>query len=483
MTETLLDWLHDPAVTPWLEAFQWVFILYFIGLSAGYLMLNLSALRVVNHHLRASRSDLVPSVWQSAMPPVSVLVPAYNEATTIVSSVHSLLQLTYPEFEIIVINDGSSDETLDVLREAFDLQPVPPSYRRELHSAPIRQIYQSARHPGLQVVDKDNGGKADALNAGINLCQYPLFCGVDADSILQRDSLLRIMRPFLEDPDAIAAGGTIRVANGCSVRDGLLVKAGLPRGLLPRLQILEYLRAFLFGRLGWAPFNALLIISGAFGVFRKSAVIEVGGYRHNTIGEDMELVVRLHRHMRLNRKRYRIHFIPDPVCWTEAPEKLSVLRSQRIRWQRGLLESLAANRQLLFHRRGGAVSWVAYPFVLFFEALGPFLEISAYVFTLVMLITGALDVSALWLFLLAAIGFGMLVSVIALLLEELSFPVYPGRSSLFRLFWIAIVENLGYRQLNGWWRLQGTWMWLTRRKSQWGNMKRSGNWQQPDSSD
>lgn len=460
----MIDWLH---------AF---FLIYFIGLTAGYLLLNLSSLTVVRKHALAARPDLMPRAWQSALPPVSILVPAYNEAATITGSVRSLLQLTYPEHEIIVINDGSSDNTLEVLRQKFELVEEPRLVRVQLHSKPVRGLWQSRRYPNLRVLDKENGGKADALNAGINQAQYPLFCSVDADSILQRDSLQRIMRPFLEDPDTIAAGGTVRVANGCDIRDGMVRRAGLPARLLPRLQVVEYLRAFLFGRMGWAPINALLIISGAFGVFRKSAVVEAGGYREANMGEDMELVVRLHRHMRLAGRRYRIHFIPDPVCWTEAPEDLRTLRTQRIRWQRGLLESLMTHRALLFNRRAGPVGWVAYPFLLFFEAIGPLIEVVGYGVVIGLFLAGLLDLTSLLLFLLVAIGFGMLISMVALLLDELSFPVYPGRRNIMRLFTAALIENLGYRQLTSWWRLRGILQWLTRSKAHWGSMERTSDW-------
>jgi len=463
------------AVLYWL---QWGFVGYFVLLSLGYLSLNLTALLVMRGHIQSARTELMPASYAGFLPPISILVPAYNEQETIASSIRSLLQLSYPEFEIIVVNDGSKDLTMQVLIEQFQL--VPSSATCPLHVAcqPIKAIYQSKLYPMLKVMDKQNGGKADALNAGMNLSRYPLFCGVDADSILQRDSLQRIIRPFLDDPDAIAAGGTVRLANGCEVRDGLLLKAALPGKLLAQLQIVEYLRGFLFGRLGWSPFNCLLIISGAFGVFRKSAVIEVGGYRHKTIGEDMELVVRLHKVFRLKKRKYRVYFIPDPVCWTEAPEDVKTLGNQRVRWQRGLLESLMANRRLLFHPRAGAVGWLAFPFALIFEAFGPAIEVAGYLYMLLTWLAGWLDPAAMIAFLVATIGFGMLISMVALVLEEMSYPVYPGKRSIIRLFGLAILENFGYRQLNSWWRLKGLWLWLTNSESKWGTMKRSGQWQQ-----
>ena len=247
------------------------------------------------------------------------------------------MQRIYSEYEVVVVNDGSKDDTLQILIDAFQLVPIPEAYPQKIPVQELRGFYQSREYPNLRVIDKENGGKADALNAGINASRYPIFCSIDADSILQRDSLNKIVQPFMNDPRTVAAGGTIRIVNGSIVKDGLLLKASLPDNLLVRMQIVEYLRAFLFGRLGWTPINALLVISGAFGLFNKQSVLEVGGYRRDTIGEDMELVVRLHRDLRMKRKPYRITFVPDPICWTEVPEDLKILRSQRTRLAAGIV--------------------------------------------------------------------------------------------------------------------------------------------------
>jgi len=378
----------------------------------------------------------------------------------------------------VVINDGSKDDTLKVLEHEFSLIPFPEAFRQQLKTKPIRGIYRSTLHNNLRVIDKENGGKADSLNAGINAARYPLFCAVDADSILQRDSLQRVAQPFLEDTHVVATGGSIRIANGCQVSNGFLQKVDLPKKLLPLLQIVEYLRAFLFGRMGWSPLNAMLIISGAFGLFKKEVVIEVGGYRANTIGEDMELVVRIHRLYRLAKKPYRIVFVPDPICWTEAPEDLTTLKNQRVRWQRGLLESLGLNLGLLCHYRGGAVGWLAFTFMLLFEALGPVIEVTGYLFMFALFASGMISSQALWVFLFVAIGFGVLLSVSGLLLEEMTFHIYPRPRHLLLLF-AVLIENFGYRQINSWWRLIGIARWLRGGKAKWGEMKRTGAWQKP----
>lgn len=453
------------------------FLVYFIALNGVYLLLNVLSTLSLRRINRLRELNELPQTHTTLEPPISVLVPAYNEETTIAATVRSVLQLTYPEFEIIVINDGSRDGTLEVLQREFALLPFPEAYRIQLPTEPVRGIYRSTTHPQLRVIDKANGGKADSLNAGINASRYPLFCGVDADSILQRNSLQQVVQPFLRDPHMIATGGTVRAANGCEVKDGYLTRVDLPRHPLARFQVIEYLRAFLFGRLGWSSVNGILIISGAFGLFKKAAVIAAGGYRRDTIGEDMELVVRLHRHMREQGQPYRIEFVPDPVCWTEVPEDLRTLRNQRVRWQRGLSESLSSHWPLMFSRRGGWPGWVAFPYMLIFEWLGPVFEFGGYVFFLYAYATGLISWQALAVFLFLAVGMGVLLSASGLMLEELSFHLYTRKRHLAILALYVLLENLGYRQLNAWWRLVGLSQWLRQKDHHWGTMKRKGNWQ------
>ena len=451
---------------------EWSFLLYFLGMTAGYSMLNLVAAMHLSRYTEERALGSLPHGYTGFEPQISVLVPAYNEEATIAASVRSLLQLSYSEFEIIVINDGAKDRTLEVLIEEFGLVPFPEAYDQRLPAKPIRTIYYSPDHQNLRVIDKENGGKADALNAGINLSRSPLFCGVDADSVLQRDSLQMVVKPFLDDPRTVACGGTVRISNGCVITKGFLTKVGLPTNILALFQIVEYLRAFLFGRLGWSPMNAMLIISGAFGLFHKDTVISVGGYLHDTIGEDMELVVRIHRQMRLTGKPYRITFTPEPVCWTEAPEDFRTLKNQRIRWQRGLCESLTKNMDLLFHPRGGAVRWLAFPFMALFEWFGPAIEVIGYVFVTVGFIAGFISFQSWLALFLVGISLGVLLSVSALFLEEISFHVYPRRRDVIILFLGAIFENFGYRQLNSFWKLIGLYRWMVGKKATWGVMTR-----------
>lgn len=457
---------------------QWFFLFYFIAVNSVYLILIVLSFVSLRRYLDAQALGDLPQAYDNFKPPISLLVPAYNEASTIAASVRSLLQLTYHEFEIIVINDGSKDGTLTELQREFDLIPFAEAYWSKLSTKPLRGIWRSMRHPNLRVIDKENGGKADSLNVGINAARYPLFCAVDADSILQRNSLQLIVQPFIEDASTIAAGGTVRVVNGCQASGGFLTFIGLPHKLLPLLQIVEYLRAFLFGRLGWSPINAMLVISGAFGLFRKASVIDAGGYRTDTVGEDMELVMRLHRFYRERRLPYRIVFVPNPVCWTEVPETLSVLKSQRVRWQRGLSESLMMNMGLLFSLRGGWVGWVAFPFTLLFEWIGPVIEVSGYIFVIVGYWLGVVSLPTVMAFALVAIILGILLSVSVMLVEEMSFHLYPRPRQLAVLLLMSVVENLGYRQITLLWRIKGLLHWLFNAKTQWGTMTRTATWQQ-----
>ena len=462
-------------------AAQEFFLIYFAAINLAYLALNALAALELRKRLEERLLGLLPRPYSPYEPPVSIVVPAYNEAATICASVRSMLQLEYPELEVIVVNDGSGDATLEALSREFELAAFPEAYRRRLKSKPVRGVYRSARFPNLRVIDKENGGrKADAVNAGINAARYPLVCVVDADTILERSSLRRAAAPFLHQPEVIAVGGTVRIANGCEVRDGFVESVGLPARVLPLFQVVEYMRAFLFGRLGWARVNAVPIVSGAFGLFRREAVVAAGGFNTETLGEDMELVVRLHRLHRLERRPYAIAFLPDPVCWTEAPESFGMLRGQRTRWHRGLGESLWLNRALICHPRGGAPGWLALPYMIAFEWAAPLVEAAGYVFMAVGFLHGFVAAAAFWTFMLLAVSLGMLVSMTGLFLEEMSVHMYKRPRELAALVALALIENVGYRQLTLLWRLQGLWQTAIGASAQWGTMTRVATWQRKD---
>ena len=458
---------------------QWVFFAYFILLSAGYLALHAISVFSTIRYMRDHRGNYLPRTLPSYQPPISILIPAYNEAMSIVSTIDSALNLDYPEFEVIVINDGSSDDTLERIVKAFGMVEFPEAYWQRLKTRPVRALYAAPHHARLRLVDKENGGKSDALNAGINCVRYPLFCAIDADCIMHSASLARVVKPFVEDSTTVASGGVVRVLNGCTVKNGFLEKVELPRQFLPLFQTVEYLRAFLFGRMGWSPINALLVISGAFGVFYKEHVISVGGYRTDTVGEDMDLVVRLHRKMRRERKPYRITFVPDPICWTEVPTDLRSLASQRKRWQRGLAESLLENLPLFFSRRAGAIGLVAFPFMVLFELLGPIVELIGYIAMVLLWYMHLIPLLTFLVFLFVSVGMGVLLSTNAIFLERLSFQMYPRIGQQLILFVAGIMENFGYRQVTSLFRLAGIMGWLIsgQARSDWGRIRRDGSWQ------
>lgn len=459
-----------------LVAFAVASLAYFAAVNCLYLVSTAVAWRSITGHLRARRHSAVDEAFASPLtPPVSILLPAYNEEAVIVESVRSLLSLRYPSFEIVVVNDGSTDGTMARLQDAFELVPVRRACRDTVPSASIRAAYASRRHRELVVLDKERGGgKADALNAGVNAARYPYVCAIDADALIEEDALIRVAKPMLDDPELVAAtGGIVRVANGCEIDHGRVTRVGLPASRLATLQTVEYFRAFLVGRVAWSRLNSLLIISGAFGLFRRTLVEAVGGYSAATVGEDIDLVVRLHRYLRERGEPYRIEFVPDPVCWTEAPERLRELSRQRRRWQRGLAEALWNHRGVIGNPRYGLLGVVAFPYFVLFELLGPLLALLGLPATLLAWALGAVSAAYVAGFVVVSILFGMLLSVAALALEEFSFRRHPRGREVTRLLWYAVVENLGYRQLNDVWRLVGL-VEVLRRKRDWGEQRRRG---------
>lgn len=419
----------------------------------------------------------MPAPQTGFEPPISLVVTAFNEAAVIVPSVRALFQLEYPEFEIIIVNDGSTDNSLEVLNEEFELERFDAAFRDRIKHKPVRGVYQSKKYPNLRVIDKENGGcKADAANAGVNAARYGLFMPLDADTILERGCLRIMVQPFLLNPETIAVGGSVKILNGCSVEGGFITKINLSKNWLARFQILEYMRAFMSGRVGWSALDSLPLISGAFGLFNKEAVISVGGYSHKSLGEDMDLVLRLHRHYRLNKRPYRIDYTPDAACWTEVPESFNVLKRQRVRWQRGLFDCMWENRKLLFHPRSGGVGWGSMPFSLFLEGLSPIIEVGGQIFFILCFFFGVLNYEGALVMLALSLCTGFLISITALVLEEIVFKTYPRTSQLWMLCLISFVENLGYHQLMSIWRLEGTIKWIFRTKTSWGTMTRVATW-------
>jgi len=449
-------------------------LIYFLALNSFYAVLMILSIPEIWEQTRLADDDDFQRIMQSdALPPITLLVPAYNESATVVASVTALLTLEYRNFEVIVVNDGSRDDTLDRLREAFDLYEAPRTYPETVPTRPLRALYRSRARTRLLVVDKENGGKADSLNAAINASRFPLVIAVDADTLIEPDAMLRLTRPFLLGRHIAAVGGTVRVANSCAVAHGRVTDARVPRRFLPGVQVVEYLRAFLFGRLGWNRLGGNLIISGAFGLFRKDYLLAIGGYRTESVVEDMDVVVRLHRHLLRHRIPYEMPFIPDPVAWTEVPEAGRFLARQRERWHRGLLSAMWQYKGMLFNPRYGRVGLIGVPFYTLGEALAPLVEVLGYVITVVGFALGIVNLQFALLFVLVAWGYGMLLSIWAVVLEEVSFRRYGRVGDLARLLLFATLENLGYRQRTVWWRLKAFFT-VWKQRQMWGEMTRKG---------
>lgn len=406
--------------------------------------------------------------------PISIIVPAYNEEVGIVDTIYSLLSLRYPEIEIIVVNDGSTDSTQKVVINQFEMIPIEKVVRKDIQTKEIRQIYQSQVHPQCILVEKENGGKADALNAGINVSKYPYFCSIDGDSMLDQFSLLRVMRLIISsNGEVIAAGGNVRIANGMNMQLGSIIEKNLSKNYIVLMQIIEYLRAFLMGRIALSKFNLILIISGAFSVFSKSWVVEAGGYSQGTIGEDMELVVRLHRMIHEKGEKKRIEFVPDPICWTEAPQSLAILRRQRRRWHQGLLESLWTHRKMTLNPKYGSIGLISFPYFWLVECLGPIVELGGYVYVILAFFLGNIYYEMAILLLLLFVIYGVIFSILSVLFDAWSLNTYPKISDTLRMVVLSFTENFWYRPMTLVWRLEGLFNFL-RNKKEWGQMERKG---------
>lgn len=439
--------------------FQLFIFAYFVLLNATYTLFTLVAIRRIRSLSATSSIQSLRDIASGAYyKPVSVIVPAYNEAKTIVASIQALLSVNYPEFEIILVDDGSTDNMFDEVDRAFHLAPLGKPVCIGLHHGRIEGMYLSLSHPSLTVMRKTNGGKADALNAGIDAANYPLFCCVDADSLLEPDALLRATKPFIEDREVVATGGLVRVLNGCTVRDGVVQEVLAPGKALECIQAAEYTRGFLSGRIAWNAFSSLLIISGAFGVFRKDLVVSMGGYR-NTVGEDMDLVVRMHRYCRDHQIRYKVVFLPEPVCWTQVPSDLKSLMRQRNRWHRGLVDTLRRNRRMLLNPRYGSVGMLGLPYFVLIEMLGPAIEFTGYVGFMILFLLNWVDPEFALLFFVVAILWGVWINVTGVMLDNLIFRRYRGVRDILKLCLYGSIEFFGYRQFLAAERLIATFQW------------------------
>ncbi len=444
---------------------------YFLVINGYYAFTGGVALFRLPGFVKMHLADPVRRSNSTLDRPVTMLVPAFNEREIIVTSVRSMLALEYVNFEIVVINDGSTDDTLERLNEAFELEPYEGIYRVELPTEEVREVYQSRLHPELRVIDKANGGKGDALNAGINLSRYPLLFTADADSYYHRQTLQWMVEPFQRDRRTVVVGGAVAVGNASTPVDDKPFEPSLPKNMMQLFQVLEYLRAFLATRMGFAPFNALGIVSGACGLWRRDIIIACEGFRTDTIWEDMEMTLRVHNYCINTGQPYRIAFSPFPVCWTDVPASPKVLYNQRKGWHRHLSECVMIHRRLLFGN-GGVFSWVTMPYLVFFEWLAPVVVIGGVLFSLLMAALGYLDWNTQWWLLGLVFVLAMFGSIISILLDEISFTAYR-LSQVWVLFVAALLENFGYRQFVMVANLSGLLAWAFRRPIR-GNTKYPG---------
>jgi len=446
-----------------LTVFNLLLASYFIVGNGTYTVLMLiSLVSVWLHNRRLSYEGLDQLRSSTVTPPVTVIIPAYNEQEGIVGAVRSALNVDYPNLELVVVDDGSTDDTLERLIQAFGLVRIDRIYRPQLQARTIRGFFSNPQLPSLLVVRKENGGKPDALNVGINICRAPYFCTLDADCILERNALLRLMRPIVSSAaNIVASGGIIRMLNGCRVKEGQVVEVALPATGLERFQVVEYLRSFLFGRTGWDLLGGTVIIAGAFAVFHRETVVEAGGFALDTVTEDMDLIVRMRRWAVDHQCGIRMSFTSDPVCWAECPSSLQMLARQRRRWQLGLCQTLWKHARVLFNPKFGAVGLLSFPFQLYVEALGAVVELLGYVLIPFAFLLG-LSLPQLYLpFVILGLAYAAFLSVGSVVLEDLTHRRYPTLRDLGILILYASTENFGYRQLLLFYRFQGVVRFLT----------------------
>jgi len=437
--------------------FNLLILSYFVFGNGVYTALMVISLRAIwLHSRRLAYQGSAELRGSSLTPAVTIVIPAWNEERIIVETVRSALAVDYPRFSVIVVDDGSTDSTLKRLATAFRLTPTELEYHPVLSTSPPHSFYVSLQAPNLLVVSKQRGGKPDALNTGINLCRSPYFCCLDADCILEREALLRLMDPVLSSArEIIVSGGIVRIINGCIGSNGEIVKLGLPRNSLERFQVVEYLRSFLTGRNGWSLLGGTVIVSGALALFQHRAVMEVGGFSADTVTEDMDLVITLRRWAADRGSDAGFSFTSDPVCWTECPATVAMLNRQRRRWQLGLCQCLRKHRGMLFRRRYGVVGLFSLPFHLYVEALGTVVEFLGYLLIPLSFFGGLISAAFMILFILLGLAYGGFLSVGAVLLEEMTYRRYPRLRDVLVLLAYAMLENVGYRQLILFFRIQG----------------------------
>ena len=461
MPTNLRDW-----VILVMNIFTNIIVLYFFMTNGTYtILMIMSSISVWFYQKRIGYAGIQEVRESPVTPPVTIIVPAFNEENSIVLTAESLMTMDYPAKEIIIVDDGSTDDSLNRLIKRFQLLRIDSIYRPRLMAAMPYAFYYNPKIPQLTVVSKPNSGKAEALNVGINVARSPYFCTIDADCILERDSLLRLMYPVIKSPvNTVVSAGIVRILNGCTVENGQVTEIHVPKKAIEKFQVVEYLRSFLFGRTGWNLLQATFIASGAFCIFHRETVIEAGGFGEDTVTEDIDIVACIHRHLRNGKRKYKMAFTTDPVCWTWCPDKFELLGRQRRRWQLGLIQTIMKHNSMLFNYRYGALGMLSMPFQTFIEAFGCLVEFGGYILIPLAFILGLTDLNLFLLFIVLSMVYGALLSVGGVLLEELTYRRYPKMGDLLRLLLFALMENFGYRQLTVFYRVEGFFQYLGGKK-------------------
>ena len=437
---------------------------YFLLLNGFYgFLLILTNPEIIRRNQEIKANDLYNSLPLSLVPPISLIIPAHNEKDVILSSVIAALQIKSAHFEVIVVDDGSTDGTLELLIEKYRLFPVPPIFIPTLKTAPTKYCYRSKEHPQLLVLQKENGGREDAINAGINASTAPFFVNIDADSLIEPDAIHLLMQHLLTKRNICAMGGMLCIINGCTIELGMIKKVVLPSSFWGSMQVVEYLKAFFFGRVGWNKLGGAPLISGGFGLFNKQAVIEVGGLK-NVLAGDLDLTVRIHKHMHEKKQPYEIDYLFDAVVWTDVPQTYSALAKQRKRWQSSIVDVCWRYKKMFFNYKYGITGFLHFPYILFGEVLAPLVEGFGYLYIIFCYFIGYLNITFFWYFILIAWGVSIFLTIASLIMQEVFLKKYIAKRQILKIMIYSLVENFTYRPLTVWWRIEGFFRYFTKRR-------------------
>ncbi|MCC5831500.1 MAG: glycosyltransferase family 2 protein [Chlamydiales bacterium] len=451
---------HTPYL--WIDA---SLLTYFLLLNGFYAFILLLGFPVIFRRLKEIGSpDVDQLMTQDDLPPISIIIPAFNEHKIIHEAIASIFNLDYPHYTLIVVNDGSEDETMEVLKERYGLMRIPPAIPARIKTEPVRAVYRSKAHPNFIVVDKERGNQEDAVNAGLNVCSDPYYLATDADALVEPDTLRKLARVFLTRHHTIGVGGALRVGNGCRVENGLIKEIRLPSTYLTKMQLLEYLRGFFFGRLGWNALGGPFVLCGAFGLHEKRAVLDTGGYRYNVPAADIDLTIRLHGKMHELKSKYNMEYVPDAVIWTEVPRGYKDLSLQRKRWYCSVIDVFWKYKYMTFYPKYARVGFLYIPYLLLGEAVGPLIEAFAYLYIIFTALMGVLNYHFLWMWILIAWGFSTLLTFLSLGMEQVVFRKYVRVRDVLQLVGLTLLENFGYRQLSVWWRVVGFFRFFTKHR-------------------